>query len=268
MEGRLRTPVKSVAGTALVCCLLTVSSILSDTSAWAQDASSLYNEKCAGCHTLGGGATVGPDLAPTKNWNTTDLEKSVKDMEKNVGPLSEEETDSLVQFLKNQTETKPAVVADAQPKSAAKTETDVKPVAPVSEVGSAMVGARFFFGDEAFKNGGLSCIACHSIDKNGGNMGPDLTGIGAKMSETALVSACEHTPYKVMKFTYKDRPITHREAVDLAAYLKSLGSPHQMKKTPSIMLIGFILSGIVLAIIALGYRKRNTGVRAKLQRRK
>lgn len=73
---------------------------VSFSNALAQDASKLFEEKCAGCHTIGGGELVGPDLAPTAGWNTIELTKSVKSMEKSAGSLSAPEIESLVEYLR------------------------------------------------------------------------------------------------------------------------------------------------------------------------
>lgn len=96
-------------------------------AALASDPATLYKQKCSACHTIGGGNRVGPDLAPTAKWSIGDLTKAVKGMEKNVGPLTTEETDSLVTYLKNSkvtkqapaaatTATSPTIPAEPQPK--------------------------------------------------------------------------------------------------------------------------------------------------------
>lgn len=239
-------------------------------AAWAGDSTALFSEKCAGCHSIGGGNLVGPDLAPSAKWSVADLTKAVKDMEKNVGPLTSEEVDSLVEYLRQPQATK------------AVSESEVKPVkTPLNgelpkldgpsaavESGSVASGASLFIGDQSFKNGGLSCVACHRVDAAGGDMGPDLTAVSEKMPLAALVSACEHTPYKIMKDAYKDHTITHQEALDVATYLQSLKNPHNKLKDPPVSIFGALFALFIFAVIAFGYRNRNTGVRAKLQRRK
>ncbi len=257
---------------------------LRTSNAFAQDAASVYKEKCSGCHSIGGGDLVGPDLARCATWPDSELQESIKRMEANTGPLTDAEVNGLKAYLKN-----PKPKSDSAAKSSSITSSSVpSPVAQVdsttlpatdantptatagessAEPASAENGKKLFWGDEAFKNGGLSCIACHSVDGNGGNMAPDLTGISEKMAAPALVSACEHTPYKVMKTAYKSHAILHQEALDLQAYLSSLKEPHHQSKKPQVALIGFGLAGIVFAIIAFGYRGRNKSARSKLQRR-
>ncbi len=247
---------------------LTVS--FSTAQAWAGDGSSLFSQKCAGCHTVGGGNRIGPDLAPAVKWSSSDLAKAVKRMEKNVGPLTGEEVDSLVAYLRNP---KAANASSSQATTTSSSSSESSPKSELTqtpqaiEPASADKGRRLFFGDDSLGQGGLSCISCHRVDDAGGTMGPDLTLIGAKMPESALISACEQTPYKVMKTAYLEHPVTHQEALDLAAYLFSLKGPHQKSMQFPVSMIGFAIAAFVFAIIAFGYRNRNKSVRAKLQRR-
>lgn len=253
-------------------------------NALGQDSEALYREKCSGCHSIGGGDLVGPDLARCATWPDSELEESIKRMEANTGPLTDAEVNALKAYLKN---AKPK--SDSAAKSSSGTTSsvsspggkDAPSTSPASDANSLKAafgessaepasvenGRKLFWGDEAFKNGGMSCIACHSVDGNGGNMAPDLTGISKKMAAPALVSACEHTPYKVMKTAYKSHTILHQEALDLQAYFSSLKEPHSQPKKPQVALIGCGFAGVVFAIIAFGYRGRNKSVRSKLQRR-
>ncbi len=235
-------------------------------AASAIDAASLFSQKCAGCHTVGGGSSVGPDLAPTKKWDSSNLHTAVKGMEKNAGPLSDEEVDALVQYLKNASSA--AVKKDGVIGQSASTLTPVTPPPEQkqAEPGSPQRGRNLFFGEEPLKNGGLSCIACHSAGK--GSMGPELASISSKMTEVALVAACEHTPYKVMKDAYRDHPVTRQEAIDIGKYLFNLKDHPERQTHFPWHLAALLVAGCVVAAIAYGYRNRKTGARQKLQRRK
>lgn len=230
------------------------------------DAHALFNEKCAGCHTISGGNLVGPDLAASTHWSSADLRAAVKGMEKNVGPLTSEEIDSLVEYLRKSN----VKVAPGSEPTKPKWQGELQTVSQSNQVGepaSATKGGRLFSGAESLKNGGLSCIACHRVDDRGGTLGADLTLISAKLPDEALVSAIERTPYKVMKTAYRDHPITHEEALDLKAYFSSLKEPHKKPKEAPISMIGFAIALLIFGAIAFGYRNRNKSVRAKLKRR-
>jgi len=220
----------------------------------------LFNEKCSGCHTISGGMLVGPDLKSVCSWSNDDAAKAVKRMEKNVGPLAPEQVTALVKFLKD-----PNAAKKLKEAAAAKVEA---PTA-TGEIakGSPEVGEKLFAGSAPLKNGGMACIACHQVSGAGGTMGPDLTGVADKMGETGLASACEQTPFKVMKAAYKDHPVLKQEALDLTAYFVSLKQSHEKKSEAPVPVYGLAIALVVLAAIAVGYRNRNTSARDKLQRR-
>lgn len=234
--------------------------------AFCSDAHALFNEKCTGCHTISGGNLVGPDLAPSTRWSSVDLRAAVKSMEKNVGPLTSDEVDSLVEYLR-----KSNVKVAPGSESKGPVQQDLVPTVSqskqIGEPASATKGSRLFSGAESLKNGGLSCIACHRVDDRGGTLGPDLTLISIKLPEQALVSAIEHTPYKVMKTAYRDHPVTRQEALNLKAYFSSLKEPHNKLKEAPVSMIGFVIAAMIIGVVAFGYRDRNKSARAKLKRR-
>ena len=251
-------------------------------------ASDVFDTKCAGCHTIGGGAMVGPDLAPSSKWSTADLQKSIKAMEKNVGPLTDEEVDALVIFIKTPSASTTAQAAtsntnqstntNATPNSNAVSNSNTAETfsngnasksltTDTLEAGEPSSGAKLFNGQQALKNGGLSCIACHQVAGKGGNMGPDLTTIATRIPPKALIKACENTPYKVMKAAYREHQITHQEALDLNAYLEKIKDNKGSTRELPVPLYSSAIAALLLGVMAIGYRNRNTSVRNKLKRR-
>ncbi|MFN8550510.1 MAG: c-type cytochrome [Candidatus Obscuribacterales bacterium] len=229
----------------------------------------LYNDKCSGCHTIGGGNLVGPDLSSSQKASDIDLTKAVKRMEANVGPLSDDEVNQLVKFIK---EPKAAAQLKGDGSTLSKTESPVEQPTSESaksqelkELGSSDIGAKLFDGRAAFKNGGVSCVACHQAEGVGGSLGPDLTHVANKMNEVALASACEHTAYKIMKPTYQDHKISRQEALDLARYLKAINDRSKSKLEPPVVLYGLGFALGVIGLIALGYGKRNKSILKKLK---
>lgn len=255
----------------------------------AQDASQLFTEKCASCHTIGKGPLVGPDLAGAKLQPESEIEANVSRMQNQAGPMTAAEITALVKYLKGggsdsasqkpptgtapeektslgTTTTGTGTSSDASSTAAVKQSAAETP-AKSKEPGSVVAGEEFFSGKRSLKNQGMACAACHSVTgETKGGLGPDLSGVGTKLNTAALVVAAEKTPYRVMKNAYKDSPVTHDEAVDLAAYMSTLKGAGS-KQPVSVEMMGFIGAAILIAAVALGYRTRKKPARDKLTRR-
>jgi mono/diheme cytochrome c family protein len=234
------------------------------------NAASLFAEKCSGCHTIGQGNLVGPDLKSVATWEDRQITEDVRRMQKMAGPLTEEEIVQLAGFLKKPTGTaqRPASSHSAvtgpgtNTVAAAASETKT-----LEEPGSAEVGLLLFSGRKPFENGGMSCISCHSAGGlAGGSLGADLTNVSQRMNEQALIMAAEKAPYPVMKNAYEKHPVTHTEAIHVGKFL-SASSASASKKLPLVM-YGLGLSTAFFVFIAFAYRNRNAGVLAKLKRRR
>jgi mono/diheme cytochrome c family protein len=230
-------------------------------------ANPIFDSKCAGCHTVGGGASVGPDLAGTKDWDSEKLVPAIRAMEKNCGPLTDSDINDLVSYLKGKNISNSSVSADAPKILISPTPTPTSTPATELETGSVADGERIFNGSQPLSKGGLACIACHQVEGSGGTMGPDLTTIGRKMSPAVLKSACLKTPFKVMSSAYRDHPLSEQEALDLSSYLGTAKDSNRKAKEPPTTLGALAVSGLVLFGIALGYRNRQS-VRSKLRRRR
>lgn len=232
-------------------------------SAAAQDPSNgaaLFAEKCTACHSIGKGALAGPDLAKVQEWTDADLSGAVSRMQNMVGPLDDVQIKDLVAFLKTPAAAKSLEKKQEEAKAIAAVEQDKEPA-------SATMGHDLFFGTKRFANGGMSCVSCHSSGASGGNLGPDLTALADRMSETAIISACENASFKVMKAAYADHKVTHQEARDLAKYFEqSKGTDNRRALEPA-WLAGSAVTAFALVAIGIGYRNRNSAVRKKLTRR-
>jgi mono/diheme cytochrome c family protein len=231
-------------------------------------AADLYLSRCAGCHTIGEGELSGPDLAPSTGWPAPDLAKAVERMEKNVGPMTDEQVASLVELLKH---------AEVKQRLSAARERQVAEMAATLEPASPAAGEELFHGKRAFRNRGVSCSACHRAGVRGGTLAADLTDAHARLGEQALISAAENPGFPLMRAAYASYPVTRQEAVHLAAYLKEVGEgaadrPAGAATPPAplatrIGLWGFAAAALFLAAMVLLYRGRVRGVRAGLVRR-
>jgi len=136
-------------------------------------------------------------------------------MEKETGPLTSADVQGLTDLLKD-----PRVCQRVAAAERAKEEGSAAPEsAAPAETGSSRNGNALFHGKLAFANRGMACAACHKVNDRGGTVGPDLTHAATRLGPEGLLKAIEHPESTVMAGSYKNAPLTHQEAVDLAAWL-------------------------------------------------
>lgn len=233
-------------------------------------AADFYLSRCAGCHTIGEGYLSGPDLAPSTDWPAADLAKAVERMEKNVGPMTDEQVAAQVELLKD-----PQV---KQRLSAAR-ERQVMEMAATLEPASPELGEALFHGRRAFEARGVACSACHRVPRGGqargGNLAADLTRAASRLGEQALIAAAENPGFPLMRAAYADHPVTRQEAVHLAAYLEEVEAeagdgrraPTAGSRAEAIGWWGGGTAFLFLAAMIFLYRGRNRGIRSRLVRR-
>lgn len=229
-----------------------------DTSA-RDEVAGLFARRCSGCHSVGGGKLTGPDLIGAAAWAPAEIQQKIKAMEKHVGPLTDNEIGSLTALLKDM-----QAKARIEKAGALLLASMLKSLAPPS----AELGSKLFTGELALRNGGPNCIGCHSVDRWGGALGPDLTSVGQRMGPNALVSAILNSDYKVMRAIYRKTPVTEQEAIHLSKYFETIKDAKAAEKRKMSGYIGF--AGLGGALIFLGFLpsmafRRYRDARAKLR---
>jgi mono/diheme cytochrome c family protein len=205
----------------------------------------LFKDSCAGCHTIGGGDGAGPDLLASTKRPHADLEAAIKRMEDNVGPLTDEQVDSLVAYLTGGKTAPP----------------------PPKPKGSPDKGRRLFFGETKLANGGSPCFACHTAGESGGSLAVDLTTVFKRRTETGLLAATAKPGFPMMKAAYAQHPVTEKEALDLVAFLEaSANAPAPPKGVMRFHMAALSFAGVMLGGIAFLFRFRRAGVRSRLVR--
>ncbi|MCO6441797.1 MAG: c-type cytochrome [Nitrococcus mobilis] len=256
---------------------------VSTTGAWAGDASAgatLFQQKCAACHTIGQGDRVGPDLkGVTKERDEAWLKEWLKDPAAmiasgdptakeisakypmtmpNLG-LSNQQIDDLIAYMAQDG------AAGAQSSAgggAAESAAAPAAAATAESAGSAEQGERLFTGESSFRNGGPSCAACHSIaGLGGGSMGPDLTTTYGRLGDAIITWPEAMAP---MQPIFSADPLTDSEKADLLAFFKAKAAgPNQSAGGPVGMLLGLSIIGVVAlgAIVSFVWRRRIIAVR-------
>lgn len=236
----------------------------------------IFQQKCASCHTVGGGVKVGPDLKGVndrreKEWLLSyvreaanvkakkdpiavELAKNWKIAMPNTG-ISKEEATAVITYLENQT---------------GATATPTPTPTPILIEGDAVMGRNLYVGAVTFKNGGGACIACHNASGTGtfggGILGPDLSNTYSTYGQAGLsgILSTSPLPFPTMKPIYDSQPITPEEAAHLTAYFAANVSQQSPKGGNQFILFGFGGSLVLLALSGVLWRKRLKNVRRTL----
>jgi len=222
----------------------------------ADEGKAIFDEKCAGCHSLGGGRLVGPDLS-----GVTDLrdEQWLKDFITNPARMVETDPDAQALFEEYNSLMMPAMgltppeleavlVYLHDPQAAA--GAPAAPAALPGE-GSAAAGQLLFTGQTGLANGGMPCIACHTVQGAGGlggALGPDLTHAVGRMSEPGLAASLNNIVFPTMVGPFANRPLTVAEQADLIAFLREANR----SQAPVPNTAAGVLNGATLLMLAIG----------------
>ncbi len=260
--------------------LFGVASLAMGTSLYqtAEEGEEIFQSQCMGCHTIGGGALVGPDLLGVtetreKDWLTRWLLEPDKMLAEgdpiasemlaefnnvampNLG-LSEAEVVALIAFFEVGT-------------GGTEDQPDSGPTAdPILAAGDAEAGRVLFVGGAQLANGGPACISCHSVAGvgalAGGTLGPDLTNVHDRYGESGLAAALTGLPFPTMRGVFTEKPLTEDEAANLFAYFAQTSQRNSEPINLAFILIGVGGFLLLLLLSQLIWRKRLRAVRAPL----
>ncbi len=243
--------------------------------AQASDGETLFKQKCAACHTIGGGKLVGPDLkGVTGRRDRAWLARWIKEPDKVLAEGDETARQLFEQYNKipmpnlGLTDSEVAALI-AYFESVDSANVPVPAAAPPAPLpaGDAERGKALFLGTTRPANGGPACMVCHSVvgigALGGGALGPDLTEVFSRYGGQAGLSAFLANPSTVtMNAVWASRPLTDQERADLVAFFESATRPARPPST-LLTLAGLSSAGAVLMIAAaqVWWRRRLMGVR-------
>ena len=219
------------------------------------DGAKTFNELCTACHAIGNGALAGPDLIAVANRSSADLQKALKRMEDNVGPLKPEQKDALIRLLQS---------SDAKQQIALAANPPAIVIPPEQKAASAVAGQHLFYGQQHFANGGTPCFACHTVAGRGGNLAADLTGIVSRRGDAALLATAQQPPFPLMKAVYGTHAVTTQEAWHLLAFLQASPKNVQPERTTGRDGIAAGVTLVLLSGVAAMLRSRRAGVRSRM----
>ncbi|NLG72819.1 MAG: cytochrome c [Chloroflexi bacterium] len=190
----------------------------------------IFRQKCASCHTIGGGKLVGPDLqGVTERRDYSWLQRLISDPgalfasgDPEAQQLLEEYNNIVMPNLGLTEQQVNAVLAFLEAQSS--TGQVTAPVEVNLPQGSALAGQKLFTGETRLMNGGPACIACHTAPGagflQGGSLGPDLTHVIQRYGEAGLASNLDQINFPPMVGSFQNRPLTAQEQADLIAYFQ------------------------------------------------
>lgn len=260
------------------------------TAQGATTGETIFRQKCAACHTIGGGRLVGPDLkgvtaqrdaawlkafiaTPDKALAAGDpiatqlLKESNNVPMPNLG-LSPREVDEILAFLAAQ-DGAAAPTTPATPAPAAPTPPAALPA------GDAAQGARLFTGAAKLQGGGTPCIACHSVAGaaalGGGALGPDLTQVQTRYGgQQGLAAVLAGLPFPSMQSIYATRPLTPAEQADLLAFFARAdqeGRPPLTQRHLLFILGGGVgLAGVLFGGMAFFWPRQRLSIAQRLRK--
>jgi mono/diheme cytochrome c family protein len=206
----------------------------------------IFNQSCTGCHTIGGGVLVGPDLqGVTQRQDRAWLEAFIQNPGQviasgdpianqllqeynniqmpNMG-LTPEQVSDVLAYIQSQSAGAAEATQAAPQATAVQATPQATAAAPVAaDQGDPLVGRALFTGEKNLIGGGTPCISCHSVAGvgafGGGALGPDLTYVLQRYGgQTGLTSTLASLPFPTMQGIFANRPLNNQEVTDLAAF--------------------------------------------------
>jgi mono/diheme cytochrome c family protein len=244
----------------------------------AQTAGGFFDDNCAGCHTIGGGPSGGPDLQGVtrrrdRDWLIRfmlDPEAFASDplvvrMTKEADGMTMSATPGLTRDLAE------AILALIEQRSGAGQASAAAPAEAPFTAADVARGRDLFIGSATLSASGPACIACHESGDvpapGGGRLGPDLTRVHERLGgRRGLIAWLGTTPTPMMRAVFRPAPLTPEESRALTAFLehsaaRGVASPSGWS--------AFILGGLggtaaMLVVIGVVGAKRLRAVRRPL----
>jgi len=242
-----------------------------------------FSQSCKSCHTIGGGPLTGPDLKDvTKRKDRAWLTRFIMDppgMIASGDPYAKEilaaaagvTMPPVAGMTKDRAESLLDLIEAESSKEKSQFAGSTVPERPLTEE-DLENGRALFLGTTPLKNGGPSCISCHTMGDigwlGGGTLGPDLTKVFERYTDRRRLGAWLSAPAtETMLPTFKDHPLDEEEILGLLAYFKDAAANLEEDHAPHALVFILIgLAGTAAAFVAFNraWQGRFSGVRRAL----
>ncbi len=237
--------------------------------AWADQGKDMFDKQCAGCHTIGGGDSGGPDLKGVVAKRTHEWLESViiepNKLSANKDPIQLELVKKYGYEMPNLGIGHEDALKIIAYISAAEGTGAAKISPPTAEQVVILVtpelvahGKALFTGSTRLAKGGAPCLSCHPFTYPGiygGNLSiADLSKSYQKMGDTGMKGALKALKFPTMKKIYADRPLTDEEIAALMALFKDSSTQKGSSGSSAFPLAGGVL--FVLLLVGLSLYKR------------
>ncbi len=231
-----------------------------------QETAAFYKQNCYSCHTIGGGRLVGPDLKNVTTRQDRDwlarfmlnpqamidrgdpyakqiLEESRGVVMSQVAGLTRERANALLDLIEAESALEKSQFEGVKFSDRPFTSQDVER------------GERLFKGVESLKNGGPSCISCHTVRGlgllGGGRLGVDLTKVSERVGGRKPLSAWLVSPATTtMQPVFKENAMEAEEILSLVAFFEDAAK--QVGDDDSVAPLTFFLMGLGGMVLVLG----------------
>ena len=257
------TSLPPTRGTLLLAALLTTISF----SLQSQETADYFRQNCMSCHTIGGGRLTGPDLKDVaQRKDRAWLVRFILDPKGTIDAgdpyalkLLQESRNVTMPALSGMVKTRAEALLDLIEVESKKERSQFagvqlsdRPFTPQD----VQVGLGIFLGDLALKNGGPSCISCHTVNGvggfGGGMLAPDLTTVFERYQGRKTLSTWLSAPATpTMQSVFKKQPFESDEILALVAYFQS--TLNRNPEDASTARLNFILIGLAGTLVVLGF---------------
>ena len=253
--------------------LLLILPFLLSGPAWADAGKDLFAKECAGCHTIGGGDSGGPDLKGiTEKRPAAWLERVIVEPDKltadkdpvqlglvkqyagempNLG-ISRKDAKKILDWLQSVSR------APSSTGNATSAGPAPKPLETVVTPELAAHGKALFTGGKPFANGGAPCTACHGFGISGvtgGNLAVDLGKRVEGIGEQGFRGLLKSLNFPIMRGMYADKPLTDEEITALVAFSKDAAVRKAVPACTHYPVTGVVLFVCLIAGMTL-YKRR------------